>query len=51
MEREYAGVPDQEKGPCGHASLLLFRREKVFFLQRSTTNLDQFLELRRSILS
>ena len=29
MEREYAGVPDQEKGPCGHASLLLFRREKV----------------------
>ena len=31
MEREYAGVPDQEKGPCGHASLLLFRREKVFF--------------------
>ena len=29
MEREYNGVPDQEKGPCGHASLLLFRRQKV----------------------
>ena len=29
MEREYASVPDQEKGPCGRASLLLFRREKV----------------------
>ena len=30
MEREYASVPNQEKGPCAHASLLLFRREKVF---------------------
>jgi len=43
MEREYAGVPDQEKGPCGHASLLLFRREKIDPQLSSLLQTDQAL--------
>jgi len=43
MEREYNGVPDQEKGPCGHASLLLFRRQKIDPQLSSLLQTDQAL--------
>ena len=32
MEMKYASVPNQEKGPCGDASLILFKRDKVCHL-------------------
>jgi hypothetical protein len=29
MEKDYARMPDSDKGPCGKAALLLFQKEKV----------------------
>ena len=31
MEKEYARIPNSQKGPCGDTSLLLFQKEKVSF--------------------
>ena len=30
MEMEYSSVPNQKKGPCSEASLILFKRNKVW---------------------
>merc|ERR1719458_936180 len=49
MEMEYASVPNQEKGPCGEASLILFKRDKIDPQLSSLLQTDEALtaELRR----